>query len=31
MWIPGGVFHGVAALVMFYKWFREDAHAATLH
>jgi cytochrome c oxidase assembly factor CtaG len=22
MWIPGGLVHGVAALVMFYKWFK---------
>jgi putative membrane protein len=29
MWIPGGLVHGVAALFMFYKWFKaaEEAHA----
>jgi cytochrome c oxidase assembly factor CtaG len=29
MWIPGGLVHGVAALVMFYKWFKasEGSHA----
>jgi cytochrome c oxidase assembly factor CtaG len=33
MWIPGGLFHGIAALVMFYKWLKtaEGAHAATLN
>lgn len=30
MWIPGGLFHGVAALVLTYKWLRssEAGHAA---
>jgi cytochrome c oxidase assembly factor CtaG len=30
MWIPGGAFHGIAALVLFYKWLRasEGGHAA---
>ena len=30
MWIPGGLVHGVAALVLFYKWlkFSEGSHAA---
>jgi putative membrane protein len=34
MWIPGGLVHGVAALVLFYKWlkFSEGSHAPlTLH
>jgi cytochrome c oxidase assembly factor CtaG len=33
MWIPGGLFHGIAALVMFYKWLKasEGVHAATFH
>jgi cytochrome c oxidase assembly factor CtaG len=33
MWIPGGLFHGVAALVLFYKWLKgsEGAHAVTLN
>jgi cytochrome c oxidase assembly factor CtaG len=33
MWIPGGLVHGIAALVMFYKWLKaaEGAHAVTLH
>jgi putative membrane protein len=32
MWIPGGLVHGLAALVMFYKWLKaaEGAHAVTL-
>jgi cytochrome c oxidase assembly factor CtaG len=32
MWIPGGLVHGVAALVMFYKWFKasEGSHAIPL-
>jgi putative membrane protein len=30
MWIPGGLVHGLAALVLFYKWlkFSEGSHAA---
>ncbi|MFL6829625.1 MAG: cytochrome c oxidase assembly protein [Sphingomicrobium sp.] len=32
MWIPGGLVHGVAALILFYKWLKsaeeEDGHAA---
>jgi cytochrome c oxidase assembly factor CtaG len=24
MWIPGGLVHGIAALVMFYKWFKSS-------
>ena len=30
MWIPGGLVHGVAALGLFYKWFKfaETSHAA---
>jgi len=30
MWIPGGLVHGVAAIVLFYKWlkFSEGSHAA---
>jgi putative membrane protein len=34
MWIPGGLVHGVAALILFYKWLRasEGDHApVTLH
>jgi putative membrane protein len=33
MWIPGGLFHGIAALVMFYKWLKasEGVHATTFH
>ena len=34
MWIPGGLVHGVAAMVLFYKWLKssEGSHAAlTLH
>ena len=33
MWIPGGLVHGIAALVMFYKWLKasEGGHAVTLH
>jgi putative membrane protein len=29
MWIPGGLVHGVAALVLFYRWLKsaEDSHA----
>jgi putative membrane protein len=32
MWIPGGLVHGVAALVMFYKWLKssEAGHAVAL-
>ena len=32
MWIPGGLVHGVAALLMFYKWLRsaEESPAVTL-
>jgi cytochrome c oxidase assembly factor CtaG len=30
MWIPGGLVHGVAALILFYKWLKasEGSHAA---
>jgi cytochrome c oxidase assembly factor CtaG len=30
MWIPGGAFHGIAALVLFYRWLKaaEGSHAA---
>jgi len=28
MWIPGGAFHGIAALVLFYKWLKEADRAA---
>jgi cytochrome c oxidase assembly factor CtaG len=30
MWIPGGLVHGAAALVLFYKWLKtsEESHAA---
>lgn len=30
MWIPGGLVHGLAALVLFYRWFKasEPAHTA---
>jgi putative membrane protein len=30
MWIPGGMVHGIAALVLFYKWLKgsEGGHAA---
>jgi cytochrome c oxidase assembly factor CtaG len=33
MWIPGGLVHGVAALVMFYRWLKqsEESHALSLH
>jgi cytochrome c oxidase assembly factor CtaG len=33
MWIPGGLVHGVAALVFFHRWLKaaEEAHAVTLH
>jgi hypothetical protein len=34
MWIPGGLVHGLAALVLFYKWLKasEEGHAAlTFH
>jgi putative membrane protein len=33
MWIPGGLVHGVAAILMFYKWLKlsEDGHAVALH
>ena len=32
MWIPGGLVHGVAAIMLFYKWLRgsEGGHALTL-
>ena len=32
MWIPGGLVHGVAAIILFYKWLKasEDGHALTL-
>jgi putative membrane protein len=28
MWIPGGAFHGIAALVLFYKWLRSSEGGA---
>jgi cytochrome c oxidase assembly factor CtaG len=34
MWIPGGLVHGAAALVLFYKWLRASeggANALSLH
>jgi putative membrane protein len=33
MWIPGGLVHGIAALVLFYKWLKasEGSHALTLN
>jgi cytochrome c oxidase assembly factor CtaG len=34
MWIPGGLIHGLAALLLFYKWMRAsegDARAVSLH
>lgn len=33
MWIPGGLAHGLAALVLFYQWLKasEGAHAVTLN
>jgi len=33
MWIPGGLVHGAAALVLFYKWLRsaEENHALPVH
>jgi cytochrome c oxidase assembly factor CtaG len=30
MWIPGGLVHGVAALVMFYKWLKSAEESHTL-
>jgi cytochrome c oxidase assembly factor CtaG len=30
MWIPGGMVHGVAALIMFYKWL-EGSRALSVH
>jgi putative membrane protein len=32
MWIPGGLGHGVAAMILFYKWLKsaEGGHALTL-
>jgi cytochrome c oxidase assembly factor CtaG len=32
MWIPGGLVHGIAAVVLFYKWLNaaEGAHAVTV-
>jgi cytochrome c oxidase assembly factor CtaG len=30
MWIPGGLVHGVAALVLFYRWL-EGSHALSVH
>jgi len=32
MWIPGGLVHGVAAMILFYKWLKstEGGHALTL-
>jgi cytochrome c oxidase assembly factor CtaG len=33
MWIPGGMVHGIAALVLFYKWLKasEGSHALSVH
>ncbi|HEY6048949.1 MAG TPA: cytochrome c oxidase assembly protein [Sphingomicrobium sp.] len=32
MWIPGGLVHGVAALILFYRWLKaSEAHAVTLN
>jgi putative membrane protein len=33
MWIPGGLVHGVAALILFYKWLKasEANHALSIH
>ena len=33
MWIPGGAFHGLAALALFYKWLKsaEERHALPVH
>src|SRR5947209_12355839 len=33
MWIPGGLVHGVAALILFYRWLKasEGTHAVTLN
>ena len=33
MWIPGGAVHGIAALVLFYKWLKaaEGHHALPVH
>ncbi|HEX6605118.1 MAG TPA: cytochrome c oxidase assembly protein [Sphingomicrobium sp.] len=33
MWIPGGLVHGLAALVLFYRWLKasEGSHALTLN
>jgi putative membrane protein len=33
MWIPGGAFHGIAALALFYKWLKaaEGDHALPVH
>jgi cytochrome c oxidase assembly factor CtaG len=28
MWIPGGAFHGIAALVLFYKWLKTSERGA---
>jgi cytochrome c oxidase assembly factor CtaG len=28
MWIPGGMVHGVAAILLFYKWLKEADRAA---
>jgi len=33
MWIPGGLVHGLAAIMMFYKWLKasEESHALSVH
>jgi cytochrome c oxidase assembly factor CtaG len=33
MWTPGGLVHGVAAMVFFYRWLKsaEEGHAISLH
>jgi putative membrane protein len=33
MWIPGGLVHGVAALICAYKWLKasEGNHALSIH
>ena len=32
MWIPGGAFHGIAAILLFYKWLKEaDCAALPVH
>jgi len=33
MWIPGGLVHAAAALILLYRWFKasEDSHAPAVH